>query len=219
MKQMKKTKLAAAILSLALLSGCGSGSSLVTLEYEGGLFQNKKQDLSYLPADIGYEPTSVGEAYAYYKKGDLTLYAIGGQDPTLWLTESYAGGATTVFYSDSIQLPTLATLGAEKIIVCQSENITIGVMEITDAATVAETVSRFTEGEKAEWPLVGSTLNYEMKFYSSDWPQIYINLIYGEFAEGCFLYDRASGRAVEVGDLFASYFHPDVVAESGETDA
>lgn len=200
-----------------MLSACGS--DLVTLKYEDGLFVNEKQGLSYVPAEITYEPTAMGDAYACYTSGGITLYAIGENDPTLWLTENYAGGATTVFHDDSITLPTLGELGAEKIIVCASENVTIGVLEITDEADIAAVTAAFENGEEAEWPLIGSTLRYDLKFYSSAWPQIYMNLIYGEFPEGNFLYERASGRCVEAGDLLDEYFHPEKFAGTAETAA
>ncbi len=206
---MKKHTLLPALLAAALLCGCGGG--LVTLKYEDGLFVNKNKNCSYVPAEITYEPTQMGEAYAYYKKGDLTLYAIGDHDPALWLTEAYAGGATTVFHDESITLPTLAEFGTEKILVCDTDIKTVVVYEITDAAMIAETVRLFTEGETCEWPLIDSTLRFELKFASAAWPQIHINLIYGEFPEGNFLYERASGRCVRIDGHFDALFHPDEV--------
>lgn len=202
---MKKARILAGILLAGMLCACGS--ELVTLQYKDGVFVNAGKELSYIPADVTYEPVAVGDAYAYYKSGDITLYAIGEYDPTLWLTEAYSGGATTVFYADSLTLPTLTEFGAEKITVCESENVTMGVCEITDETLIDTLVTLFTEGEAAEWPLIGATLRYDMKFSSSAWPQIYMNLIYGEFSEGNFLYERASGRCVEIGDLLDEYLH------------
>lgn len=188
------------------LAGC---DNLVPLQYQDGRFVNRAGTLAYLPANGTYEPTEQGDAYAYYKKGDITLYTIGRNDPALWLTEQYAGGATTVFYAESIALPALDELDAEKIIVCISDVKTVGICEITDKALIDQTVALFTEGEACEWPLVGSVLLYDLKFYSSDWPQIYMNLIYGEFEEGTFLYERATKRCVEIGGLLDSYIHPE----------
>jgi len=208
---MKLRTVFAAVLASLLLSSCG-GDGLVPLKYEDGLFVNGSRDLSYVPAEINYEPTEMGEAYAYYKHGNITLYAIGENDPALWLTENYAGGATTVFHDDSITLPTLAELNAEKIIVCLSADVNVAIMDITEADTIRAVTDLFAGGEECDWPLVDGTLRYDLKFYSSAWPQIYMNLIYGEFPEGKFLYERASGRCVEVGDLLDGYFHPDPAA-------
>ncbi len=204
---MKLRTAAAFFLAAFLLTAC-SGDGLVTLKYENGQFVNIGQGLCYVPAEINYEPTAMGEAYAYYKNGDITLYTIGDNDPALWLTENYAGGATTVFHADSITLPTLTELQAEKIIVCLSADVNVAIMDITDAETIRAVTELFTSGEECEWPLVDGILRYDLKFASSRWPQIYMALIYGEFPEGKFLYERASGRCVEVGDLLDPYFHP-----------
>lgn len=211
---MKLCRILPAVLVSLMLASCG-GEDLVTLKYENGLFVNKSRDLSYIPASIHYEPTAMGDAFAYYKNGDITLYAIGDHDPALWLTENYAGGATTVFYDDSITLPTLTTLNAEKIIVCLSAEVNVAIMDITDADLIRAVTELFETGEECEWPLVDGTLRYDLKFASSAWPQIYMNLIYGEFPEGKFLYERASGRCVEVGDLLDPWLHPDT-EPSGE---
>jgi len=200
-------RLWAALLTVLILGGmlaaCGDG--LVSLSYEDGKFVNNAKKLSYVPAPVSYEPTYVGEPYAYYKKGDITMYAIGKSDPKLWLTESYAGAATTVFYSDTITLPTLADFGADTIHVCISENLVFEVCTIDDAATIGAVVDCFLNGEKADWPVTGAEVTYDMKFSSADWPEIYINLIYGVFPEGNFLYDRGTKRCVETGDLLDAY--------------
>jgi len=201
---MRFAKITAAILLAAvLLASCGS--ELITLKYEDGLFVSARNGLSYLPAPITYEPASVGEPYARYEKGNATLCRIGDSDPTQWLAEDAGGGVSTVFYSSSITLPDLAALGAEKIVICDSDVITVGIAEITDAALIAEIVKCFTEGENAVWPLIDSAARYELKFFSPAWPQICINLIWGSFPEGKFLYDRGSGRCVEIGGLLDAY--------------
>ena len=194
---------ALAALMLTGLSACSGG--LVSLEYRDGRFVNDREGLSYVPASLAYGPTVQGEAYAYYKNGNITLYTVGDSDARLWLTEEYGGGATTVFHAASITLPTLREFGAEKIIVCQSDTVTAGICEITDGDLIEKTISLYTEGEACEWPLTDSVRRYELKFCSPAWPQIYMNLIYGEFPDGKYLYERESGRCVEIGDLLAEY--------------
>lgn len=201
--------IAALLTSAFLLSGCGSG--LISLEYEDGCFVNSRRGLSYQPASAAYEPALTGEPYAYYKKGDVTFCAIGDNDPALWLAEDVSGVAA-VLYSDTITLPTLAEFGAEKIIVCDSDAITVGIAEVTDPALIAQIVESFTSGEGAEWPLVGADARYDLKFSSSAWPQFMINLVWGSFPEGNFLYDRASGRCVEIGNLLDSVFRTEAAS-------
>ena len=199
-----------ALTAAALLIGCTGCSDTVQLRYKDGVFTSGR--LSYVPASGTYEPTAQGDEYAYYKNGNITLYTIGKYDPTLWLTENYAGGATTVFHAPSITLPTLSELNAEKILVCTSDVTTVAVGEITDKELIDRLVQTFTEEDGSEWPLVGATLEYDLKFYSSAWPQIYMNLIYGEFEEGIFVYERATRRCVEIGDLLSGELHPDANA-------
>ena len=146
---MRLLRIAAALLlAVCLLGGCGDG--LVTLNYENGRMKSGK--LVYIPASTTYEPTAVGEAYAYYKRANLTLYAIGSEDPTLWLTEAYAGGATTIFHAESITLPTWEELSPERMLVCQSDLLTVCLFEVTDAEVISAVLDAFLHGEAAERP-------------------------------------------------------------------
>lgn len=203
----------AAVLSVLILGMCltACGDSLVSLSYKDGRFVNTAKKLSYIPAPVSYEPTHVGEAYAYYKKGDVTMYTIGANDPKLWLTEAYAGSATTVFYSDTVTLPTLADFGADAIHVCVSKDLVFETCTVEDTALIDETVKLFLTGDKAQWPDGNAYVTYDLKFSSPDWPMIYINLVYGSFPEGNFLYDRGTKRCVEIGELLDAYLgEPDV---------
>lgn len=191
-------------LALLLLSSCSS--TLVNLKYEDGQMKNKRLGLVYTPAPTNYEPVSVGEAYGYYEKSDMTLYEIKGLDPKEWLTQAYAGSATTIFYSDDVTLPTLEELAPNKIFVTEGDSITIGVATIDDQTVIDRVIDLFINGEYAEWPLVGAYKTYELKFYSEEnYPHIYYNLTYGEFDEGIFLYDRNTKHSVQIGDTLSDF--------------
>lgn len=190
---------------LLSLAACNGG--LVTLQYEEGKFVNRAAGLSYIAAPVSYEPTVVGEPYAYYKAMDLTLYTVGDSDPTLWLTQENAGELTTVFYSETITLPTLADFQANAIHVCESDYYTFEVVCIDDAARVESVVTLFETGEETTLPEGASLLHYDMKFASPAWPQIYINLNYYEFESGNYLYNRNTKRCVEIGDLLEDILH------------
>ena len=201
-------RIIAALCVLAMLSplaGCGDG--LVRLEYEDDRFVNRSEGLAYIAAPMSYEPTSVEEAYAYCKSADLTLYAIGDADVTLFLTTENMGELTTVFYSETVTLPALAEFGANVIHVCVSDYYTFEVLRIEDAALVERVVTLFETGAEASLPEGASDLHYDMKFASPDWPQFYINLNYYEFQSGNYLYNRGTRRCVEVGDLFWEILH------------
>ncbi len=192
-----------AMLALLLLTGCSGG--LVNMTYKDGQMVNKRLKLAYTPAPTNYEPVSIGEPYGYYADMDMTLYQIGSTDPKEWLTQEYAGSATTVFYADVIALPTLAEMAPEKINVCASENITYGISVVEDAAVVAQVVELFVNGTAVDWPMVDSLACYELKFSSEAYPHLYYNLTYYEYADGIYLYDRNSKRCVELGDILEAW--------------
>lgn len=191
-------------LAVLLLSSCSG--TLVNLKYEDGQMINKRLRLAYTPAPTNYEPVSVGEAYGYYEKSDMTLYEIKGLDPKEWLTQAYAGSATTIFYSDDSTLPTLAELEPTKIYVTEGESVTVSINTVDDQAVINKVIDLFTNGTYAEWPLIDAYKTYELKFYSEEkYPHIYYNLTYGEFEEGIFLYDRNTKHSVMIGDTLADF--------------
>lgn len=203
MKTPTKILLTSALLLSALLCQSCSGT-LVNLTYKDGQLINKRLKLCYNAASTSYEPVSVGEAYGYYGDIDMTLYEITGLDPREWLTQEYAGTATTIFYNEDIVLPTLSEMDPNKMFICLNEAITFSIATVEDEAVIDELINLFENGEETEWPLIDSTVIYNLKFLSEDnYPHIYYNLIYGEFEEGCFLYERSTKRCVEVGTLIS----------------
>jgi len=192
------------ILATLLLISCSA--SIITLKYEDGHMINKRLGLSYIAAPLNYQPVSVGEAYGYYEKADLTLYEIKGLDPKKWLTEEYTGASTTVFYSEDITLPSLRELQANKILVCLEGEVIYSLATVEEIDLINKVIDVFETGNSVEWPLIDSIHRYELKFYSEDnYPHIYYNLSYGEFPEGKFIYDRSTKRCVEIGDLLKEY--------------
>ena len=192
----------ALILCAGVLMSCGE--SLPSFKNKNGKYTVGKD--VYVPSPLIYEPTYVGEAYAYYKRGNLTLYRIGEFDPALWLTEEYVSGLTTVFHAESITLPTINELDAEKIIVCQSEEITVGLFEIKDRELIRTLTDLYENGEQISLPVTYPDTEYELKFYSANWPQIYMNISCHKYGEDLYLYDADTRRGVAVGDLLDGYF-------------
>ena len=190
------------LLCLGTLVACGE--ALPSFKSKNGKYTVGKN--VYVSSPLMYEPTSVGEAYAYYKRSDLTLYRIGEYDPALWLTEEYVSGLTTVFHAESITLPTLGELGAEKIIVCQSESIVVGLFEIEDRDLIRALTDLYENGERVVLPVTYPDTEYEMKFYSDSWPQIYMNVTCEKYGDELYLYDAESRRGIALGDLLDGYF-------------
>ncbi|MBQ8401417.1 MAG: membrane lipoprotein lipid attachment site-containing protein [Clostridia bacterium] len=194
-------------LAVLMLTGCSA--SLVNLEYKDGQLINKRLKLAYNAAPTNYEPVSVGEAYGYYSDMDMTLYTIAGLDPREWLTQEYAGSATTIFYSDDQTLPALSEMSPNKIHICTGDNITYGVATVDDSSVVAELVDLYENGEAVDWPMLDSLDTYELKFASTTYPHLYYNLTYYEYEEGIYIYDRNSKRCVVIGDLLENWIEND----------
>ena len=192
-----------ALLAMLMLTGCSA--SLVNLKYENGQLINKRLGLAYNAAPTNYEPVSIGEAYGYYGDIDMTLYQISGLSPKQWLTQEYAGSATTIFYSEDQTLPSLQEMEPVKIHVCTGDTITYGLATVDDGAVVTELVELYTNGEAVEWPVLDSLETYELKFASDTWPHLYYNLTYYEYEDGIYLYDRNSKRCVEIGDMLENW--------------
>ena len=191
------------VLAALMLTGCSA--NLVNLQYKDGQMINKRLKLAYNAAPTNYEPVSVGEAYGYYGDMDMTLYEIAGLDPREWLTQAYAGSATTIFYADGQTLPTLTDMSPNKIHICTGDNITYGVGTVDDSSVVAALVDLYMNGEAVDWPMLDSLDTYELKFVSTTHPHLYYNLAYYEYEEGIYLYDRNGKRCVEIGDLLETW--------------
>ena len=164
---MKFLKIIAGFLVLATVLVSCSGS-LVNLKYDDGQLINRRLRLVYNPAPTTFQPVSIGEAYGFYSELEMTLYEIKGLDPKEWLTQEYLGSATTVFYSDSLSLPSLADFGATKAIVCSNEEITYALVTIDDQGVVDSLVDVFENGTPCEWPLINAVCTYDLKFCSEE---------------------------------------------------
>ncbi len=198
-------KLCVLLSLLLLLPVFMSCDSTVIVSYENGHLVDRRHKLAYNPAPLNYEPVSVGEEFAYYKKANIKLYEIIGLDPEKWLTEEYAGSATTIFYADGEILPTLREMKPAGVHICVSANRTMSLATVRDAEVIEKLIDLYENGESVEYPLAGSKLTCELKFESPLFPCIYYNIIYGIFPEGNFLYDRQTKRAVEIGDLLEEW--------------
>ncbi len=192
----------AALLASILLTGCSEDGSLVKLTYENDRFVSKRARLSYNYAPLSYEPAVVGDPYAYCTDPDIFLCDIPGLDPKKWLTEEYAGTSTTVLYSEDITLPTLGEIEADTVYLCMAGERVFSLAEIRDDTGIQRLTDAFLNGEPTRLPHSEATTVYSLKFSSvKDLPGLYYTILYGEYAEGNFLYAVGDDRCVEVGDL------------------
>ncbi len=210
-------KIIAGLLALVMLSltACGGGLKKAKFNDGGDLICG---GVTYKCAPIGYEPTTVGVEYAKISDPAEVIYRIGTSDASQWLTEAYNGEFTTVFYSESLTLPTLADFGAEKVYICQSDEQVFVLNTVEDAGVIASLSDAMKSGETVLWPRSDETSRFELKFESSAHPEIFINLIYVEGADGTgYLYSRGEKKCVACGDLIYDYIN-DAKEEAGLSD-
>ena len=82
----------------------------------------------------------------------------------------------------------------------------MALFDITDKDVIRALTDLYEQGEAADMPLTDADVEYELKFYSPDWPQIYMNLSCLQYGEDMYLYDNAAHRGIAVGDLLDGYF-------------
>lgn len=205
----------AAAALIIYIATAGSKAGLVKLKSEGGKYVDKKNGVSYLAADVNYEPAAVGEAYA--DADGVTLYQIRGLDPKEWLTEKYEG-VGAIYYSDQIELPALDGWQANGILVCESDVITIQKAEVKDQSEVDAIVAAATrnplESEPSE--LVTDRDNYQvyhLKFTSSVFEGLYYDIIYLDNGKNAYFYDRSTKKYYNAGELLLGYLPRTAVTE------
>ena len=207
----------AALLAAALaLSSCGCASELKSLTVSGAQLEDRAAGVTYLAAPFCFEPVAMGDEYAAYQLGESEgiLYEIAGLAPTDWLTEEYTG-VSFVFHNSEITLPTLAEFAPDAIHLCLQSTRIWEFATVTDPAEIAEIVSCWTEGEAARHPGGTPLETYRFKFSSPEYPGLYYALIYADYGDARYLYNRELTRCVEVGDMLRSYI--DGIAEAETT--
>lgn len=190
-----------------------SQPKLYKLTLQNGAYKDAANGVSYLSADVNYEPIAVGEAYADYE--GVTLYKIVGLEPAKWLTEEYSGiGA--VYYADTQTLPGLAEWQSDGIRVCESEEITIQKAAITDAGEIAAIVAAATGAPLESEPAgaaSGKFAVYHLKFTSPVYTGLFYDLLYLDDGTNAYFYDRSSKLYFGAGDLLLEY-----LPRAGATD-
>ncbi len=194
---------AAALLTAISLCGCADNASLVKLTYGNDRFVNESASLSYDFAPLCYEPMAIGDPYAFCEDPAVTFCEIPGLAPADWLTEEYAGSATTILHSDEITLPSLGEMDADTVYVCMVGERVFSLITIEEKDAIRQLTSTFEMGESTSLPHTEANLTYSLKFASKKGlPGLYYTLIYSEYAEGTFLSVQGSDRCVEIGNLF-----------------
>lgn|GEM_PF-635859 len=187
---------------------------LFKLTLENDKYKDASNGVSYISADVNYEPIAVGEAYADYN--GTTLYQISGLEPTKWLSEEYSG-VGAVYYADTITLPGLADWQSDSIRVCESDEITIQKSKISDADEIAAIVAAATTNPLESEPTAGGTSGefsvYHLKFTSSVYTGLFYDLLYLDDGVNTYFYDRSTKLYYNAGELLLTYLPRNAATE------
>ncbi len=197
-----------------LLCGCAKQTTRSLITDEDGLFLEPKSGVRYAAAPMCYEPQTVGDPYASFTLGSLEVVfcEVEGLDPTEWLSEAYTGTGSMLVAADTV-LPDLAGFAPDTIYLCVQSASVWAFASVTDPAVIDEVVRVYTEGEAVPYPATTPDADLRFKFASPDYPGVYYNLIYVDYGDARYLYDRGSGRCVEVGDLLRDYIDGKIITE------
>jgi hypothetical protein len=82
----------------------------------------------------------------------------------------------------------------------------VGLFEIKDRDLIRTLTDLYENGERVALPVRYPDTEYELKFYSENWPQIYLNISCEKYGDDLYLYDADSRRGIALGDLLDGYF-------------
>lgn len=211
MKTTAINKILAILSLIACVLSCTSCSVSRTLEYtEDDLFYNKSNKISYTAASSTYLPVRVGDYYGKCERPIIEFHEMTDCSPNEWLSSAHNGRATMLFYNaDKVTLPTWETLECDGIYVCTVGDRIVAYDYITDATLISNLLDMFVNAPQADWPSAGYTDEFDLLFEVEGYPMIYMNLLFGRFPEGTFLYERSTKRCVEIGNIIDRYTQND----------
>lgn len=195
---------------LAVITACliCLTSCSVKFQYVDNQLLNKKTNEKYNALPIGFEPCGVAGEYG--KFGEFTLYRMtdldGNEaDPETWVTEGYAGGATTIFLNEKIPLPSFSEMTFDVFYICEEDQSVISIATVENEEEIDELVSALEDESEVLWPRNDIISSYTIKLYSTEYPTVFYSLNYCVTESGNFLYDRGSDICVDIGDMLSEY--------------
>ena len=217
--------MAALLACLSLLVSCGKKAYPLT--YEDGVFKNEQKEAAFLEAPLCYRACSALKSTTVanisgLRVEDIPLYAIENADSTLYLTDD----SYTLYYSESLSLPTLAEMKPYYISLgspgdnsateldALTENEQAQIDDLVEILTVgtsypAQKLSAYTPESR-----------FELLFLSKEYPAFFYVLEYWKFTDTTtfmdgdqeitvkkgVVYDRATGRFFIMGSILEDYF-------------
>ena len=145
------------LVSLALtLSACSRGNDLVL---DGAEFKDKRTKVTYAYAPFSYEAIEIGDE-VYGESEYAKFYEIVGLDPLEFICEE----SGTVFYDNSITLPTPDKMSFEYLEICtEGETVTVN-STIKDKSTINLIINDHLTAEKLTYSPIEAGAVYKLRF-------------------------------------------------------
>lgn len=194
----------AAVFSLASCSD-DDGVSFI---YAAGKIINQTTKARMTPMPVGYEPCGVGQKYGMFRGFPLyTVTGINNEEfaPEDWLTEEYAGRATSFFYGENANFAPFEEMNPTVCYVCEEDVNVISLAEINDAQMLSQLEEILAAEGDVLLPLTDIKSSYSLKFYSPEHPQYYYSVTYSVCESGNYLYDDEDKLCTNVGELLTPY--------------
>ena len=210
MKRLLSVFLLISLLTCSLLfASCGKdGDDLAEFTYSDGKITSE-DGRAYIPAPMGFQPCSVGEKCAVrdkyfdlYQILDLDGRAIPTDD---WMTEEYAGNATSVYYREGIDLPDFTEISFSRCYVCEEDEIVNFVSDFDDKELISEIISKIADGSESIGRLDDSAASYTLKFLSEDYPGIFWSVDYLIYDDAAYLYSIGAKKYAEATGILDGY--------------
>lgn len=222
MKKHPLSRLAAALVALCCLLPCllvSCSRKTTVLTWRDGAYRSEDGKTAFLEAPVTYYALSAltdSSPVTIRRSGvsNVPLYTIEGAPLSRYLADENL----MLYYAEGTELPTLADLGATKIVLYQYSDTRVTrqlMATLTNREQVDDLVRRASAGgDRISADRVTAELYHRMEllFINEDAPAFGIMLEYRKFSvdvEGQgknFLYDRVSKTYIPVGDVLESYF-------------
>ena len=200
MKFLRKIS-ALVLLLFVMLAAISCGPKLV---FEDGKILDTKTDVYYNFAPNTYEAIAIANAiYAVWEQNDVEVayHAIEGLPTEEYLVDEYG----YVICAEGKELPDLDGFEPTGALVCTNAEAAVSIGDIKEKSTLNALVDLYINGKSVTFENTAvDTLS--IKFTSEKYPHLYFSLsVMIEEDESVYLWNRDSGRYVNVGGLLDQY--------------
>lgn len=197
--QLKHTKMYAFWRALALILAlcslfavsCSKNKTKV-IKYENGIYNDAKNDVSYVRVAAEYTPVATGDKYAEIKLAHETieLYCVVGLDPTQWL----ASKDGILYKNENVSTPTLEEMKINKVDFCVETTILVSRLSVDDEQKIKALVSACEQEEKISITNRPHNELFKLMMSSQACPSLYYTVSYIEYSEDVHIYKEIANE-------------------------